>query len=190
MIDDLKLVTWPNQILTKPAENFNFDDPPVNPTELAMKMLDVMREHHGYGLSACQVGLPWAVFVMAGQPNYACFNPKIVHLSDEEIELEEGCLSLPGLSHKITRPRHVRLRWTAPNGQVMTNRFTGMTARVIQHEMDHLEGKLFVDNMSRVKKDMMMKKYSKLLKHGLRKREPSFLDYAAASQMLQAGLSK
>lgn len=163
-LDNLQLVTGPNKVLFEKSEPFDFANPPCDPTELAKAMLQVMHKHQGFGLSACQVGIPLQVFVMAGQPNFACFNPKIVALSEEGIDLEEACLSYPGIDANVTRARHIRARFQMPNGEVTTKQFTGMTARVFQHEYDHLHGKIFFDRLSKLKKDMLLKKYHKLHK--------------------------
>ena len=84
------------------------------------------------------------LFRSRGSPeNFVCFNPKIIHPSEKTITLEEGCLTFPGLTVKIKRPQHVRVRFTTPNGEIITKQFTGMTARIFQHELDHLNGITF-----------------------------------------------
>ena len=163
-LDNLQLVIGPNKILSEESQPFDFANPPCDPTELAKAMLRVMHKHQGFGLSACQVGLPLKVFVMAGEPNYACFNPKIVAISEEGIDLEEACLSYPGIEAKVTRARHIRARFQMQDGAVTTKQFTGMTARIFQHEYDHLQGMIFFDRLSKLKKDMLLKKYYKIQK--------------------------
>jgi peptide deformylase len=121
-----------------------------------------MYENNGLGLAANQVGVPYSVFAMRGQPqNYVCFNPRIVQPSAEEIILEEGCLSFPGLVVKVKRPRHIRVRFQLPNGETVTETFIGMTARVFQHEMDHLQGKLYFNRANRYHKEVAMKKWKR-----------------------------
>lgn len=163
MIDlkNLKLVTGHDPILMQSAEKFDFSNPPCDPWELAEALVKKMIDSNGMGLSACQVGLPYAVFAMLGEPNHVMFNPKIVGTSTETITLEEGCLSFPGILAPITRPRHVRVRFTGPDGQTTTKQFIGMSARVIQHEMDHLNGFLFFNHLPRVQRDRLFKKSSK-----------------------------
>jgi peptide deformylase len=90
------------------------------------------------------------------------YNPRIVDLSDEIISLDEACLSFPGLSAKVKRPNGLRVRYELPNGVTETKRFTGMTARVVQHENDHLNGVLFFDHISKLKLDMAIKKAANL----------------------------
>ena len=166
MIDlkNLKLVVGRNPILLQEAEKFDFDNPPCDPMELASAMMKIMEDQKGMGLSACQVGLPYAAFVVSGEP-YACFNPKIVHFSDEKIVLDEGCLSFPGLMVSISRSRHIRLRYTGPNGVTETKHFTGMTARVIQHEMDHLNGVLFYNYLPLYTREKVLRQFTKGMKY-------------------------
>lgn len=163
MIDlsNLKLITGKDPILMKPAEKFDFSNPPCDPWDLAEAMVKIMVDNNGMGLSACQVGLPYAVFAMLGEPNHVMFNPKIVDLSEEKIILEEGCLSFPGIVAPISRSRHVKVRFTGPDGQTTTKKFTGMSARVVQHEMDHLNGVLFFNHLPRFKREQIFKKAAK-----------------------------
>ena len=167
MIDlqNLKLVIGQQPILMQPAEKFDFSNPPCDPWDLAEAMVKIMIDSNGLGLSACQLGLPYSVFSMRGEPNHVMFNPKLVDVSTGTIELEEGCLSFPGMVAKITRPIHVKIRFTGPDGQTTTKKFTGMSARVIQHEMDHLNGVLFFNHLPRVQRDRLFKKASKEKTH-------------------------
>jgi peptide deformylase len=102
-----------------------------------------MLHHNGMGLAANQVGLPYRVFVIKANPILACFNPRIVSQTGEEIDLEEGCLTFPNYYVKIRRPKQIRVRYTYPNGETVTQIYDGMTARIFQHELDHLDGILF-----------------------------------------------
>lgn len=156
---EYNLVLGPEKVLTTPCEKFDFSNPPVDPIELAQDMVKLMYEYGGIGLSANQLGLPYRVFALRGDPeNFVCFNPKIVMPSTEDIVMEEGCLSFPGLIVKVKRPRHVRVRFTAPNGEVMTRQFTGMTARAFQHELDHLDGVLFYNKANRFHREQAFKR--------------------------------
>lgn len=162
------LIEHDSAILEQELPLFDFDNPPVDPEELARNLLDTMREHKGIGLSANQVGLPYRVFVMEGEPAFACFNPKIVDVSEEIVSLMEGCLSYKGVGVPIKRPAHVRVRFTAPNGNTMTRKFTGMTARIFLHEYDHLQGINFFRKMHPVHKEKalrQLKKYTRYLKN-------------------------
>lgn len=155
------LVPNTNPILKTTLDDFDFNNPPINPEELALEMIRIMNEHKGYGLSANQIGLSYRVFALASEPAYVCFNPKIVWESEETIYLDEGCLSFPGLVVKIKRPRHVRLRFQTPNGNITTKKFTGITARAIQHEMDHLNGILFYEKANRFHREKAFKRFNR-----------------------------
>jgi peptide deformylase len=121
-----------------------------------------MYEWNGLGLAANQVGVPYRVFAMRGQPqNFVCFNPRIVLPSSEQIILDEGCLSFPGLVVKVKRPRHIRVRFDTPNGDTRTETFIGMSARVFQHELDHLNGLLYFNKANRYHKEIALKKWKK-----------------------------
>lgn len=135
--------------LHQKTENFDFENPPTDPSQLAIDLAETMIMNNGLGLSSNQIGLEHRVFVMTGSPILACFNPKIVDQSKEEVLLEEGCLSYPGLFIKIKRPRRIKVRYTQPDGEVVTKTFADLTARVFQHEMDHLDG---IDFRSRANK--------------------------------------
>ena len=142
-------------------EQFDFNNPQVDPVNLSQSMVSLMRKEMGYGLSANQVGVPLKVFVLEGEPAYAVFNPRITYLGEEEILLEEGCLSYPGLTLKITRPRFMRARFQDPYGDFVTKQFDGITSRVFQHEYDHLMGVDFTQKVSKLKKQMALKKWKK-----------------------------
>lgn len=160
-----ELVDERDPVLFNETEKFDFDNPPMDPEQLALDLIETMNHHEGYGLSANQIGLPYSVFVMKGAGiNYVCFNPRIVSSSDEEILLEEGCLSFPHLFIKIKRPRHVRLRFFTANGHVETKQYTGMTARVVQHELDHLDGVTFLNRATKFHKDQGINKRKKLIR--------------------------
>ena len=158
----MNLVKSNDPILTTQCQKFDFQSPPFDPIEFSQELVKFMYENNGLGLAANQVGVPYSVFAMRGQPqNYVCFNPRIVQPSAEEIILEEGCLSFPGLVVKVKRPRHIRVRFQLPNGETVTETFIGMTARVFQHEMDHLEGKLYFNRANRYHKEVAIKKWKR-----------------------------
>jgi len=151
------LVSVDNPILTTKTEPFDFANSPCDVTQLAMDLIETMNFYQGIGLSANQVGLPYRVFVMRAETPFVCFNPKIVMPSEELITLEEGCLSIPGLIAKVTRSKHVKVRFQTPSGVVVTKTFTGMTARCFQHEMDHMDGIFFFDGIGRLKMEKAIK---------------------------------
>ena len=137
----LDLVDCNDPILREEMERFDFSNPPVDPYELAANLAETMLENNGLGLSANQCGLPYRVFVMHSEPlPLVFFNPRIVDVSEEQVILEEGCLSFPGLYIKIKRPRRIKVRYQEPNGNTTTQVFEDLSARVFQHELDHLNG--------------------------------------------------
>lgn len=156
----MNLVHHTDPILTTPCQKFDFSNPPFDPIEFAKELTMFMYENNGIGLAANQVGVPYRVFAMRGEPeNFVCYNPRIVQPSEMTIALEEGCLTYPGVVVKITRPQHVRVRFTVPNGETMTKTFTGMTARTFQHELDHLNGEIFYNKANRYHRDKALKKF-------------------------------
>lgn len=136
----LNLVDCNDPILKQELEPFNFSNPPINPLDLVTDLAETMIHNNGIGLSANQCGLPYRVFVMIGSELIPCFNPRIVDMSSETILMEEGCLSYPNLFVKVKRPRRIKVRFADPNGKIRTETFDGLTARVFQHELDHLDG--------------------------------------------------
>lgn len=148
MIHDL--IDCNDEILKSPLARFDFSNPPTDPIQLAHDLAETMLHHNGIGLSANQIGLPYRVFAIKSSPIIVCFNPYIVDESDEKISLEEGCLSYPGLFIKVKRPKTIKVRYTEPNGNVVTRTFDGLTARIFQHEFDHLQGINFTKRASRI----------------------------------------
>jgi peptide deformylase len=158
----MQLVERNDPILTTLCQPFDFKNPPFDPIEFAKDLVKFMYDNNGIGLAANQVGVPFRVFAMRGQPeNFVCFNPKIVQPSEMQIELEEGSLTYKGLIVKDTRPQHVRVRFTTPNGETMTRQFTGMTSRVFQHELDHLDGVIFYNLANRYHRDTALRKWKR-----------------------------
>lgn len=143
------LVSETDPILRQKLEPFDFDNPPVDPKDLFEQMKEAMMKNNGLGLSACQVGLPYRMFVLGDPSNedsiFPVFNPLIVDTSEDVILLEEGCLSFPMLYLKIKRYESVRVRFADVNGEIETQKLSGLTARVFQHEFDHMEGVLFIE---------------------------------------------
>ena len=149
-----------DQHLLEECKPFDFSHPPFNPIEFAQELVKFMHEKNALGVAANQVGVPYRIFAMRGHPeNFVCFNPRITQPSEQTIVLEEGCLSYPGLLVKIKRPEFIRVRFSTPNGDTMTRQFVGMSARVFQHEYDHLEGNRFYDKANRFHRDQAMRKW-------------------------------
>ena len=130
-------------------------------------MLETMYAAPGIGLAAIQVGIPKRVIVLdikqkEGQKNPICLvNPEIIEKSKNNSTYEEGCLSVPGQFAEIDRPDKCHIKYLDYFGQPKEIKAEGMLATCIQHEIDHLEGILFIDYLSKLKKTMIVKKLSK-----------------------------
>ena len=149
-------------ILREVMPAFDFSNPVVDPLQLYTDLAETMRENEGMGLSANQIGVRTRAFVMRGEEIIGVFNPRIVDESFETVMLEEGCLSYPNLFVKIKRPKSVKVRFTTPDGQTSTKTFTGMTARVFLHELDHLNGVAHTSRANRYHLDQAKKLIKKL----------------------------
>jgi len=162
-------------LLLKPTEKFNFQIPSLNIIDFAESLVALMIEKNGFGLAANQVGFPYSIFAIRGEPeNFVLINPRIVHHSTETNTDLEGCLSYPGLGVKQPRFNEVRVRFCAPDGKTYTKLFKGLSARVIQHEMDHLNGIPWWSGVSKLKFDIAVRNahkrhwdYSKLTYKGI-----------------------
>lgn len=166
MIDaePLTIVTDPMALIQE-SEEFDFKNPQMDPIELGEKLVRAMVDNSGLGLSAIQLGIPLRVFAMRAQPKHiVLFNPVIVSRSDETTSEYEGCLSFPNLVVKVKRAFEVRVRFRYPNQEVITEKWGGLTARVVQHEMDHLDGELFYNRASRFHRDQAFRQQKKLEK--------------------------
>jgi peptide deformylase len=144
-----------------PAEKWDFNNPPLDIIDLAESMVEFLLKENGLGLAYNQLELPgsYSIFCMRGEPeNFFLINPRLVFQSEEKIELEEACLSYKGLIFPITRSKTVKIRFQGPDQQTYTKTFTNMTARVIQHEMDHLAGIPFWNSISKLQFDRHIKK--------------------------------
>lgn len=156
-----------NGLLDKVMPNFNFNEPPINPIDLADIMAECLKKYNGIGLAANQIGLPYRCFILRTEPMIIMFNPKIVDISEKTSLMEEGCLSFPNINIRVKRHDGIRVRYTAPSGNTTTENFKGMTARIIQHEIDHLDGITFLDRASVVQRNKalnMMKKQRRIEK--------------------------
>ena len=133
-------------------------------------MLECMYKNKGIGLAAPQVGILKRLIVIDCSQNEETrkplkfINPEITKLSKNTSDFEEGCLSLPSQYSNVTRPDKITLRFKNTEGLICENEFSGLEATCIQHEIDHLNGKLFVDHISKLKKNIIIKKLIKLKK--------------------------
>ena len=166
---NLELISETSPILLQECKEFDFANPPFDPKEFAQALHDKMVKSDGLGLSANQVGQPYRVFVMrAGEEPYAVFNPRIIDTSDKELVMKEGCLSFPLLYLNVKRPDAVRIRFQDETGETRTEQFIGMTARIAQHEFDHMLGKVYTQKASSFEAQRAMRKRM-ILKSKVRK---------------------
>ncbi|UWQ91021.1 peptide deformylase [Aliisedimentitalea scapharcae] len=136
---------------------------------LAKDMLETMYDAPGVGLAAPQIGVLDRLIVLdcvkeegeTPRP-LAMFNPEILASSDETNVYEEGCLSIPDQYAEVTRPKTVDVQWMDLNGNLVTETFDGLWATCVQHEIDHLDGKLFIDYLKPLKRQMITRKMQKL----------------------------
>lgn len=140
-------------------------------------MLETMYDAPGIGLAAIQIGVPSRIIVMdlakedePKAPRYFV-NPEIVWSSDEMFSYEEGCLSVPDIYDDVERPNRVKLRYLDYNGKPIEEDAEGLYAVCIQHEMDHLEGVLFIDHLSRLKREKALQKLKKARKEAEENKE-------------------
>jgi peptide deformylase len=135
-------------------------------------MFETMYDAPGIGLAAIQVGVPKRILVIdlqepaeeGGEPvkdPRVFINPEIVKSSDQEVPYTEGCLSVPDQYAEVDRPDRIRARWLDEQGKAHEEEIEGLLATCLQHEMDHLEGILFIDHLSRLKREMILKKLAK-----------------------------
>ena len=160
-----KILTEPNKILREKSLKVERVDKDLQ--KLMDDMLETMYAAPGIGLAAIQVGVPKRVIVLdiapKDQPKNPMYfiNPEIIEKSNKNSTYEEGCLSVPGQFAEIDRPDRCHIRYLDYYGQPKEIKAEGMLATCIQHEMDHLEGILFIDYLSKLKKSMIVKKLSK-----------------------------
>jgi peptide deformylase len=148
----LKLVTIPNPILNKKTSLVKKFDQELS--ELVSDMIEACRHANGIGLAAPQIGKSIRLCIInlehMGLPPFALINPKIVKKSWKKIEMEEGCLSIPGVFGMVKRPVKVTVEALNLHGEKNKFEADGMLSRVIQHEVDHLDGVLFTSKMSKL----------------------------------------
>lgn len=162
--DKPKIVTDLSSLTVK-SEPFDFENPQMDPIELGQKLVKAMVDNRGLGLSAIQIGIPLRVFAIMSRPqNVVLFNPVIVNASEETKTEVEGCLSFPNLLVKVKRAFEIRCRFKWPNQEVKTEKWGGLTARVVQHEMDHLEGVLFFNRANKFHRDQAFRKRDQYLR--------------------------
>ena len=174
----LPIYLYGQPVLRKAAEDITPDYP--NLKELIANMYETMDQADGVGLAAPQIGLPIRVVTIdldvlsEDFPEYKGFrrayiNAHILEVSGEEVSLEEGCLSLPGIHESVRRGTKIHVKYMDEDWQEHDEIVEGYLARVMQHEFDHLEGKMFIDHLSPWRKQMIKGKLGAMLKGKVRR---------------------
>jgi len=162
------LIILPDPVLRQASRPIEHVGPELR--RFAEDMFDTMYDAPGIGLAAIQVGEPIRMVVIdlakEGEPKapQVFINPEILSRSDARSVYEEGCLSIPDYYAEVERPASVRVRYVDLDGASREVEAEGLLATCLQHEIDHLDGVLFIDHISRLKRDMVMRKFRKLAK--------------------------
>lgn len=157
--DTLKLVPPSDPILKGKPLEYDFEKHGSSAEMFANVLFEKMEEYGGIGLSANQLGLNVRVFVIgSGENRIPFFNPEIITTSEQQEKYEEGCLSFPGVKLQLSRPSEVTITFLNAKGQRFTETFKGLTARIILHEYDHMQGLTMRDHVSKLKWDLALKK--------------------------------
>ena len=174
------IIPYGNPILRKLADDIQMEESELK--KLIDDMFETMYAASGVGLAAPQIGLSVRLFVVDGRPmnaeeeededfdpslidfKKAFINPTILEEEGEEWIFEEGCLSIPGLRGEVERPERVLIQYFDENGNEKEEWFEGLAARIIQHEYDHIEGILFTDHLSPLKKRLLKNKLNDISK--------------------------
>lgn len=169
----LPIIAYGDSVLRKPAKEISNSYPNLH--ELIENMFETMYGANGVGLAAPQIGKSIRVFVIDASPyaeeepdllNFkrAFINPVVLKEDGEEWSYNEGCLSIPDIHEDINRPAEVTLRYFDENWEERTQTFKGLAARIIQHEFDHIEGKLFTDKLPPLRKVLLKSKLDAISK--------------------------
>lgn len=173
----LPVYLYGHPVLREVSENITPDYPGL--AQLLADMFETMYASEGVGLAAPQIGRNDRIVVIDASPvaeNFpecegwkkALINPEIEVLDGETISRSEGCLSLPGLSEDVKRVEHIRLRYLDENFNPCEEEISGFLARIVQHECDHLEGKLYIDHISPIRKQLIRSKLSNIINAKIR----------------------
>jgi len=161
----LQIHTLPDPVLREKAKPVKEID--VRIVQLMQDMLETMYKNNGIGLAANQVGILERVITIDvseerdGTKALFIANPEIVEKSEDTFTYREGCLSVPEQYAEITRPKRVKIRYLDQNGQTQEIEAEGLLSQCFQHEIDHLNGKLFIDHLSPLKRKMLLRKLEK-----------------------------
>ncbi len=175
----LPIYVYGHPVLRQETEELTPDYPKLQ--ELFANMWETMYKTDGIGLAAPQVGLPIRLFVIDANEMAEhfpeckglkrCFvNAEIVEFSDDKCSEDEGCLSLPGINESVPRPKTITIEYQDENFESHRETFSGFAARVIQHEYDHIEQKMFIDHISSIRKQLIRPKLMNIAKGKIRAR--------------------
>ncbi len=163
------IITVPDEILKKISEPV--EKVGINEKKLVNDLFETMYQNKGIGLAAVQVGILKRILVIdisnkEEKKEPLCFiNPSIIEVSDETSVYEEGCLSIPDTFIEIERPKICEVEYIDIDGKMKNLRCDGLLSTCLQHEINHLDGKLIIDNLSKLKRDIIIKKISKTKKN-------------------------
>jgi peptide deformylase len=169
----LPIVAYGDPVLKQVAEDIELG---TDLRSLVTDMFETMYEAHGIGLAAPQIGKSIRLFIVDGSPleeddepelksfKKAFVNPQIIEETGQFWAMEEGCLSIPGIRENVSRKENLRIRYYDLDWQIHEETYSGMAARIIQHEYDHIEGKLFIDYLSPLKKRLLKGKLTNISK--------------------------
>jgi peptide deformylase len=157
----MEILTLGNELLRKKAERIQVIDGKIK--KLAGELIEKMHQGRGVGLAAPQTGLLQRIFVVhvEGDQPRVFINPAIIETSPDLVKYEEGCLSVPGVWADVIRPKTLRIQAWNERGRPFTLEAQGILARAILHEYDHLEGVLFLDRLSELRRKRILARYEK-----------------------------
>lgn len=169
----LPIYLYGQPALRKPTEDI--EEGEIDVKELIANMQETLTAAEGCGLAAPQVGLSKRLFIVDGTElgeeypdctdfKQAFINPEIIAQSDEKSTYSEGCLSLPGISENVVRPKTITIRYQDPDFKWHEETFTDFKARIVQHEYDHLEAHVFTDRISPIRKQFVRSKLTNIAK--------------------------
>lgn len=169
----LPITLYGDPVLRRVTEDISMDYEGL--PDLIENMFETMYNADGVGLAAPQIGLPIRLFVVDLSPlskeepmlvgfRKAFINAKIVERSGDEELMEEGCLSIPGIHEEVYRKNYIRIQYISPDGVAHDEAYSGYTARVLQHEYDHLDGIMFTDHCSPLKKRLLKRRLTEISK--------------------------
>ena len=160
-----KLLENDNPILSVPLSGLSED---LDRGTLTENLVETMRDYKGIGLSANQCGVMERVFVMYSDVKerkiISCYNPQILEYSENTVDMDEGCLTFPGLWLKVKRPQGIKVEFEDEMGTRQEYQLFGLEARIFQHEMDHMEGTDFTQKVSKLRLDIGLRRQKKMLK--------------------------